>query len=377
MRRPALLLALAWACLAAAPHPDSLSSTAVRLVGSQAHVAMRCQVLSLLEVIPDLDADGDGRVSAAEVDASAVPVTSYVDAHYRLFTGTDRGGEGGRRLRPDFVSIAHLGEGSVDGRGYRMGAVELELLYTDDGPIRDLLVRSTLFEDTSPGHIDMLDLRWEGLEVDRPPEHVALTATNPWHRSDPEGRGAFRAYLPLGLTHILGGWEHLLFVFALVLGSRRLRSVLGVVAAFTVAHSTTLALATLDLVDAGAPTGLVDALIALSIGYVGADVACFPDRLRPRGTEAFLFGLVHGFGFAAVLRPSLAGEAARPAALFGFNMGVELGLVPVALLTALVLARLPRGAADEGQQALAPRILRRGLGAAVAVAGLALFSVRV
>ncbi len=379
-----LVLLCGGLCLAAAPglHPDSLSSTAITVAGAQAHLVMRCQMLSLLEVIPDLDADGDGQVDGAEVQRSRVPIVDYIDTHYGLVVGSDRQFEGGTRLSPQFLRLEHFAPGTEGGKGYRMGAVEIELLYAAPEPIVDLHLHSTLFADTSPGHIDMVELRREN----GTPEHFALMLDTPRHRSDPEGRGAFAAYVPLGWHHILGGWDHLAFVFVLVLGSRRLRSVLGVITAFTVAHSVTLALATLDVVDLSAWTHLMEGLIALSIGYVAADIALFPTRLRNRWGEAFVFGLVHGFGFAAFLRASLVNEAAKPLALLGFNVGVELGQIPVALVAGLVLARLPRGsgapaaanpAAVASEQALAPLGVRRVAGAVLAVVGLWVFVDRV
>jgi hydrogenase/urease accessory protein HupE len=136
------------------------------------------------------------------------------------------------------------------------------------------------------------------------------------------------AYLMHGIAHILFGYDHLLFVFALVLIVRNTRVLVWTITAFTVAHSITLALATLGVVRAPGPP--VEAAIALSILLL----ACEIGRIR-RGRQsltqrwpwaiAFTFGLLHGFGFAGALAGIGLPRGDVPLALFAFNAGVELG----------------------------------------------------
>lgn len=156
-----------------------------------------------------------------------------------------------------------------------------------------------------------------------------------------------RSYLVLGVEHILGGIDHLLFVLALLLIVRGGRRIFATVTAFTVAHSLTLVAATLGWVRVpGAP---VEAVIALSIVFVAAEVV-HGLRGRPGLTArapwivAFTFGLLHGFGFAGALAEVGLPQKAIPPALLMFNVGVELGqLLFVAAVLALraLLARLP------------------------------------
>jgi len=149
-------------------------------------------------------------------------------------------------------------------------------------------------------------------------------------------------YVRLGVDHILGGWDHLLFLAALVLATRSVRALLATVTAFTVAHSITLGLAATGHLPAGGRW--VEAVIAASIAWVGLHNVV---GRTPRSTwkEAGGFGLIHGLGFAGFLTGVLArsGRADAPlGALFGFNLGVELGQVAVALALAAVLALLER-----------------------------------
>lgn len=150
----------------------------------------------------------------------------------------------------------------------------------------------------------------------------------------------------LGIEHILGGVDHLLFVFALLLIVRGGRRIIATVTAFTVAHSITLVAATLGWVHVPGPP--VEAMIALSIVFVAAEIV-HGLRGKPGLTArapwmvAFSFGLLHGFGFAGALAEIGLPQKAIPLALFTFNVGVELGqliFVGVALGGGALLGRL-------------------------------------
>jgi hydrogenase/urease accessory protein HupE len=136
------------------------------------------------------------------------------------------------------------------------------------------------------------------------------------------------AYLMHGIEHILFGYDHLLFVLALILIVRRGRVLLITVTAFTVAHSITLSLATLGLVHVPGPP--VEATIALSILLLACEIIR-SDRGQASLTAqwpwlvAFSFGLLHGFGFASALTEIGLPQGDIPLALFAFNVGVETG----------------------------------------------------
>ena len=164
----------------------------------------------------------------------------------------------------------------------------------------------------------------------------------------PAGTGEVAwSYLLLGVEHILGGVDHLLFVLALLLIVRGGKRILITVTAFTVAHSITLVAATLGWIHVPGPP--VEAMIALSIVFVAAEIVRGL-RGKPGLTArapwivAFSFGLLHGFGFAGALAEVGLPQKAIPVALVTFNVGVELGqLIFVAVVVAVraLLARLP------------------------------------
>ena len=149
------------------------------------------------------------------------------------------------------------------------------------------------------------------------------------------GRGeVFWHYLVAGIEHLAIGYDHIAFLIAVILWGRRLWPLVGVVTAFTLAHSVTLSLAVLGVLTPPART--VEALIALSIVYVAAE-NFFVRDLRRRWIVTFVFGLVHGFGFAGVLREyGIPGDALVPA-LAAFNIGVELGQIAIVLLALAAL----------------------------------------
>jgi hydrogenase/urease accessory protein HupE len=155
-------------------------------------------------------------------------------------------------------------------------------------------------------------------------------------------------FVPSGVHHIVIGPDHILFLVGLLLPGGSMRRLALIVTAFTLGHSVTLSLAVLDVV---APPGwLIEPAIALSVVLVGADnllASGEPAGRRDlRVAMAGAFGLVHGFGFAAVLREVGLPTAALGWSLFGFNLGVELGqlalVVPLALGLAAVRRQRPR-----------------------------------
>lgn len=169
----------------------------------------------------------------------------------------------------------------------------------------------------------------------------------------------FGAFLLSGVEHIVIGWDHLAFLLALLLSCSRLGRVVGVVTAFTVAHSITLVLGATGVVEL--PPEIVEPIIAISIAVAGAHGLWqwragrldHPGRAEPvtGGLGAllgvcFAFGLVHGLGFAGLLAELLPPGGDRLGPLVGFNVGVELGqLVCVAIGFPILVAigRRPRG----------------------------------
>lgn len=146
--------------------------------------------------------------------------------------------------------------------------------------------------------------------------------------SQPAKWEVFRSYGRLGVEHILTGWDHLLFVFGLLLLVKGRRALLWTISAFTLGHSITLSLATLGIVRV--PSEPMEALIALSIFWLAVELIRQPAvqgdfSHRFPWVMALLFGLLHGLGFAGALSEVGLPSGAVPLALAAFNLGIELG----------------------------------------------------
>ncbi|MBS1597840.1 MAG: HupE/UreJ family protein [Bacteroidetes bacterium] len=163
--------------------------------------------------------------------------------------------------------------------------------------------------------------------------HVVINELENMSRTD----AAF-LYLRLGYKHILPlGFDHILFVLSLYLLSPKLKSIIWQSTAFTIAHSVTLGLAMYHVISP-APK-IIEPLIALSIMYVALE-NIFSPRLKPaRIGIVFLFGLVHGMGFAGALNQMGLPQNAYLISLIMFNVGVELGQLTVILLAFFLLGK--------------------------------------
>jgi hydrogenase/urease accessory protein HupE len=204
-------------------------------------------------------------------------------------------------------------------------------------PSNELTVKSAIMEKLSRGHREYFKLtNAEGKTI----SEALFDATNysaqvsagelsaalgKWH--------TFKQFIELGIEHILLGFDHLCFLLALLLAANNLSSVVKIITSFTVAHSITLALAALNIVTIS--PGFVEPMIAVSIIYVGLEnVWRRGQEIEGRWLLTFAFGLIHGFGFASVLRELNIGAGGSGLAipLVSFNVGVEIGQLCIAAI---------------------------------------------
>jgi hydrogenase/urease accessory protein HupE len=236
-------------------------------------------------------------------------------ARLQLPTEWETIGEPTVRQLPDSAlhrRIVRLPGGSIDGSVIRLPGLE--------ATITDVFVRVARLDGS------------ESSMVMRPTQpYVELRGERPWYVSSVE-------YLSLGFHHILMGIDHLLFVLGLLIIVNGWRMLIKTVTAFTVAHSITLALATLGYASIPGPP--LNAAIALSILFLGPEIARrwrgeTSFTLQHPWVVAFAFGLLHGFGFASGLSTVGTPKAEIPLALLMFNIGVELGQLAFVLLILL------------------------------------------
>ncbi|HQY63235.1 MAG TPA: HupE/UreJ family protein [Polyangiaceae bacterium] len=345
---------------AAAAHAVGMSTGEYReLEGDGGPRALGVRIVlargELLSLVPSLDADHDGALTQPEL-ARGLDAARPTLAHLAVV----RGGA------PCAGSLEALALTEQDG-------VTLEARFSCPATGTTYKVRFGLFDDLARGHRHIARELGGGAREDilfggHDTFEVSSVSATPG-APEPTSHAApatFPGFLRLGVEHILTGYDHLVFLFGLVLVRSRPRALLAVVTAFTVAHSLTLGLATLG-VWAPSPR-FVEPAIALSIAYVGVENLLVKDANR-RWRITFPFGLVHGFGFAGALREVELPRARIPLALVGFNVGVELAqIAALAVLVPLVLLVSRRHTVPRVTQALS---------VLVAVAGLAWFIARV
>jgi hypothetical protein len=280
-----------------------------------------------------LDADGDGRVQWREVQAAQPDIAALV-----MRSITMERGSGPCSLRvTDILVTRHVGE------------PYLSLPLTGQCPASGLLkIRSSLLVDEDSGHRTLLELEApegtsNGFLAQRTP-----VWTQPQHTS---AFGVFTAFLVQGIWHVWTGYDHMAFLLSLLLPcalcvangcwapAQSLKTVikdlLKLVTTFTVAHSITLGLATLQVVTVS--PRIIEPLIAVTI-IVCALFNLAPRLARLRLPIAFCFGLIHGFGFASALSELEPARGHIVLLLAGFNIGVEIAQMSVVLLVAPLIA---------------------------------------
>ncbi len=197
-----------------------------------------------------------------------------------------------------------------------------------------LTLRDDLADTLGAAHHVIALLTWEGgsasysFAAQSRETHVTLAS--------PAAAQSASSFFLLGVEHIATGYDHLLFLLALILCGGNLVQLLKIITAFTLAHSITLGAAALGLVHL--PSTLVEAVIALSIAYVAFENLFPRFAISRRWTISFLFGLMHGFGFSSVLQEIGLPRDNLVLALLNFNLGVEAGqLVAVAMVVPFLI----------------------------------------
>ena len=226
----------------------------------------------------------------------------------------------------------------------------LELAFRIPGSPEGALSIDTNLFPADPDHQTFINVYESG---DLRQQFILSATTDPvtYYRGTTAGAFAVMGtFVPSGVHHIMIGPDHILFLVGLLLLGGSLRKLVAIVTMFTVGHSITLSLAALDMLNP--PGWLIEPAIALSIVVVGVD-NLFQKKEKGRDLRAWValvFGLVHGFGFANVLREFGLPQEALGWSLFSFNVGVELGQLAIVLVVASVLALVRRRwpKSDEG-----------------------------
>jgi hypothetical protein len=300
------------------------------------------------------DADADGTLSIAEVDAHRDRLRRDIGARIRVSDGTTAG----------TLSIRHVSApGLAKAQGVAPGSHSTLLLtYTWPGPITAADIHYGLFEPGVSTASVLATILHQGRvrSIVFTPESRDFTV-----RAGGVGvLAGVKSFVALGIGHILAGYDHVLFLISLLMVGSTLGYLVKVVSAFTIAHSITLSLAVLRVVTL--PGRWIESAIALSIVYVAVENFWRGDAaIRSRWLITFGFGLVHGLGFASILEEFAIRRGDLAVALGGFNLGVEIGQIAIVATAFSLLHLLRRRPAEVW--------VRRAISAGAAAAGLVWF----
>jgi hypothetical protein len=303
---------------------------------SYAHVAVTADSVTVAFVFDvgelaaafELDADGDGIITGEELLNSAQGVYRYLEQR--------------AALRVDATAARLQRSGTWFTRDAQGNAfMHFGFAVSTAGMPDSLALRIDLSEAFGRDHVNLVRV-----EIGDHVYQAALTAARPERtihlERPPTLFQQVGAYTLLGIEHIFIGFDHILFLLALIIIGGTFWELVKIVTAFTIAHSITLILAALEIIVL--PSSFVEPAIALSVAYVAAENFVI-DTARFRWMVTFAFGLVHGFGFAGVLTELGLPRDGLAASLLAFNVGVEIGQIAiVALLFPLVIwvTRHPR-----------------------------------
>ncbi len=322
------VLAAALCALAAGPagaHQNSVSYAAVAIRAEAVEITFQIAYDDWLPMV-NIDTNRDGELTTAEAREHLYRLGAFtrsrvsVQADGRLCPGEALDVEVGQRLGTAYTA--------------------LRTVYRCPARIHALSIAMDLFGREHPGHHTLARIEDKTGAGGALQEHVFGAGSETFEvvLGEPVERGALgavREFLRLGVEHIFTGYDHILFLLGLLLVATGFRDLLKIVTSFTLAHTVTLVLATLGYVSLN--VRLVESVIALSIAYVAIENLAGREHRR-RWILAFVFGLVHGFGFSNVLREMDIPRVVLGWSLASFNLGVELGQVTIVSLLYPILA---------------------------------------
>jgi hydrogenase/urease accessory protein HupE len=295
-------------------HDPGLSVARLRLANSQLAVHLTFARRDIETLVP-IDMNHDGTVTVEEFAAALPHLRTLAGSVLELSLDDQRIAEQVVAVELDDSDALH---------------VQLTFLWQAGSRLR---VSVPIMARLARGHRQYVSVRdyQENLVVDHVLDADQAVFALPLVQADTVAQklSSFCRFLRLGVEHIVTGYDHLLFLFGLLVVGSSLRSAAKIITSFTGAHSITLALATFNVVHL--PSSLVEPLIAVSIIYVGLENLWRRD-LQRRWLLTFGFGLIHGLGFASVLRDLGIGGSGAIVPLLAFNSGVELGQMAIALL---------------------------------------------
>lgn len=339
----------------ASAHAYSASYTNITMDEKKTEMVFTLDTLSILELIPKIDANKNWVLEKSEIKKETHHVEELItegltlDVDNKEQAPTIKKMEIVKKENKEFLSVTmefpavHPGETIVFNDGF---------YFNDSATNYVNLITTSYLGETSEAVLQGKERTWTMLltEVQQEQQSSADQSVQPdgSGTAKPDaaakpvetansGTSSWFSFFKLGMLHILTGYDHLLFLFALLLRKQTFKQYAAIVTSFTIAHSITLSLAVLGVVTL--PSRFVESVIAFSICYVALE-NIFRKQIRHRWSVTFAFGLIHGLGFASILKEMAIPKSHLAVALLNFNLGIEFVQLSIVLLLLPVLAYL-------------------------------------
>lgn len=318
-----LLISFTSSHLTASAHPLSASYTTVTFNKDKTDFSFSLDVISIIESMDNIDTNGNGILEENEIETNRHRLEEWIEDSVILEMN-------------DQEQASELQDLFLDKKGDKE-VVTWNFTYPAFEPGQTIAINDGLYSQaTSSPYVNLItahngnqtsetvlqgkDRTWTMLLTEDQQEQQLTSSTNSSSSGNSGSSSDWFSFFKLGMNHILTGYDHLLFLFALLLRKQTLKQYAAIITAFTLAHSITLTLAVLGWISL--PSRVVESVIALSICYVALE-NIFRKKIRFRALITFLFGLIHGIGFADILQEMNLPKAHLALDLVSFNVGIE------------------------------------------------------
>jgi hydrogenase/urease accessory protein HupE len=332
MKRGLVCIALLWVFMAvetATAHPVPYSYIDIRIQQGDIEISLLMHIFDLAH---------DLQVSPIERLLVSDEIARRSDAIHALVSSRLQIEINGESINPGWSAPEILNERQ---------SIRLNLHHHSSSPVGTVSIKAVMFPYDST-HQTFVNVYEEGSLTSQRILDRTHSETEYFAGTHQGTMAVIAKFVPEGIRHILIGPDHIMFLVGLLLLGGSVRRLLLVVTSFTVAHSITLSLAALNVLNP--PARIIEPAIALSIIYVGVDNLFAQDGRDVRAWIALAFGFIHGFGFANVLREMGLPNRALGWSLFSFNFGVEIGQLFVVVIVASGLTALRSRSESAGRQ---------------------------
>jgi hydrogenase/urease accessory protein HupE len=332
----------------ASAHPYSASFTTIQFLENETKLEFSIDTLSIIELQEDIDANQNEILERSEIEDEQDHLVEFLTHTVIL----DKSNE---QQEPEVLDIKIEKKENKE-------FLTISLRYPAYKPGDTITINDGLYyKDINTNYVNLLAANYEGgssqaalqgenrswtillteeqQEQQASGEHANDTDTGQESKPADKPTSSWLSFFKLGMSHILTGYDHLLFLFALLLRKQTFKQYALIVTSFTIAHSITLSLAVLGIMDL--PSKFVESFIALSIIYVAAE-NILRKEVNHRWGLTFVFGLIHGLGFANILQEMNLSQTNLASALISFNLGIEVVQLVIVLLLLPLLAYLHR-----------------------------------